>query len=95
MDWSIPLKNVKLTLQWVEESHRAVSRLPYYLGNQLADGSVVVIVTRRPRFNLRKIQFSFLLDTEGHRVAGRIRSIKNPMTSSEIEPATFPLVLVT
>jgi hypothetical protein len=71
--------------------------LPHFLDNQLTDGGQIVSLMHRPPFTPRKIPGTHfcqrLSQHQGHNVTGRIRSIENPVTSSEIEPATFQRVL--
>jgi hypothetical protein len=73
-----------------------MSRLPYFLDSRFTDGGEVVSLTRRPHFTPRKIpgaHFCYGLSRpQGHTVLGRIRSNKNSVTSSEIEPAAFRLI---
>jgi hypothetical protein len=74
------------------------SRLPHFLDDRLTDGGEVVSLTARktwPPFTPRKFpgtHFCYILRAMV-RLEG-LGQLKNPMTSSEIEPATFRLVLV-
>jgi hypothetical protein len=71
------------------------SRLPHFLKNWLTCGGEVS-PTGRLLFTPRKIpgiHFCYRLSrTQGHSAARKIKSIEDPVTSSEIEPATFRLV---
>jgi hypothetical protein len=72
------------------------SMLPQYLDNRLTDGGEVVSHTLRPHFIPQEdSSYSFLLEAES--IPGNIMrleglgQLKNPITSSGIEPATFLL----
>jgi hypothetical protein len=65
----------------------------FSLDNRLTDGGKVVSLTRQPPFTPRKIpgtHFYYRLSKfQGHNAAGRIGQLKNPITSSGLELATF------
>jgi hypothetical protein len=70
------------------------SRLPHFLDNRLTDGGEVVSLTRRPPFTPPG-RFLVLISVRGWvdpraivRLEG-LGQLKNPMTSSGIEPAAF------
>jgi hypothetical protein len=75
-----------------------MSRFPHYLDNRLTDGGEVVSLTRPPAALYPQVDswYSFLLEAESTpgaivRLQG-LGQLKNPMTSSGIEPTTFRLV---
>jgi hypothetical protein len=65
-------------------------------GQTVHEGGKVVSPTHRPPLAPRKYSWCSLLlqaeSTPGPDAAGRIKSMKNSLTPSEIEPATFWLV---
>jgi hypothetical protein len=65
-----------------------------FLENRFTDSGEAVRLTRRPPFTAKKIPGTYLLQrlSRSEGPAGRIISIKNPMTSTGIEPAIFMLV---
>jgi hypothetical protein len=65
------------------------SRLPHFLDNRLTDGGEFVSPPRRPPFTPRKIPGTHLLEAET--TPEGLGQLKNPMTSSGIEPATSGL----
>jgi hypothetical protein len=85
---------VKIALWEAVEANRVVRH--WWSHSWLTDGSEVVSLMRRLPFNPRKIpgtHFCYGLSQPlGHWEAGRIRSIKNAMTSLGIESTTFQLV---
>ena len=88
----------------VKQSHYSpgqVQRVPEVWGCQISrqsarKGGKVVSPTHRPPLPTRKYSwYSFLLEdkaTPGHGAAGRIMSMKNPVTQLGIEPETFRFV---
>jgi hypothetical protein len=70
-----------------------MSRIPYFLDNRLTDGTEAFNLTNWLPFTPSKIpgsHFCYRLSrVQGHSVDVRTKSIENPMTSLEIEPATF------
>jgi hypothetical protein len=73
-----------------------MSRLPRFLDSRFVDSGEVVSLTRRSPFTLRKIRGThFCKNLSRHRATVRLEGlgqVKNPLTSSGIEPATFRLV---
>jgi hypothetical protein len=71
-------------------------RLPHFLDNQFTDDGDLVSLTRRLLFNpgrfLVLISFRGWVDPGPYSAVGRIRQLKNTMTSSGIEPAIFRFV---
>jgi hypothetical protein len=79
------------------EAHKFARRPgSHFLNNRLTDGSEIVKpYAPAALYPQEDFWYLFLLgaeSTKGHSATGRIRSIKCPMTSSGIEPATFRLV---
>jgi hypothetical protein len=85
-------------MQQTVEAHKVVRRRGSHIfqDNWVTGGGGVVSFTRRPVFTPRKIPGSpfckRLNRPRDHGAAGKIRSTEHPMTSSEIEPATFRLI---
>jgi hypothetical protein len=74
------------------------SRLPHFIDNRLRDGGEVVSLTRQtpalypPRRFLVLISVRGLANTRAVVRLEGLGQLKNPVTSSEIESATFWLV---
>jgi hypothetical protein len=72
-----------------------MSRLPHYVNNLHIDGGEAITFARRQRFTPQEIPDIYfylrLSQPQGCIADGRIKSIKKPMTSSVIEPATLRL----
>jgi hypothetical protein len=68
------------------------SRLSHFLDNRLTDGGEVVSLTRRPPFPLRKITGTHFCYTLSRQRLEGLGQLKNLITSSGFEPATFRLV---
>jgi hypothetical protein len=76
-----------------------MSRLPHFLGNRLTDGDEAVSLTHRPAalYPPEDSWYPVLLEAVYPRVIVQLvvlLQLKNPMTSSGIEPATFRLVAI-
>jgi hypothetical protein len=74
-----------------------MSTLPHFLDSRLTDGGEVSLTLRRHLYPQEDSWHSFLLEAESTpgpyivQLEG-LGQLKNPMTSSGIEPATFRLV---